>query len=133
MKYVRVPSIEEFDVLEYEVQKELIDGAESSFTTQRKVYEFLIEDYENVNDSLLREIRLFRKIGADRLRDMKHEIEAVAKDVSRVDEENKQLHELLVFLANQLNGRLSISTSSKSSSESAEDSFDSSLFLDNIT
>ncbi len=132
MRHVRVPSIEEFDHLEFEVQNEIIDGAESSFTTQKKVYQFLIDDYEAVNDSLLRELHLYRKNAAVHLLNMKDEIEAVRSDVSRVDEENKQLHELLVFFGNQLNGRLSTNTSSSSLSISKEDSSDTSRFLDSM-
>ena len=124
MRYVHPSSLGEMDRLEEEVLNEL-DGIETSFTSQSKVYRFLIQDYENVNSTLQRELTAYRETFNACRQELIKDVEMLRNDVSIVNKENTQLHEVMVFLANQLNGRLSIS----SSSESADDS---SVFLENI-
>ncbi len=132
MRHIRVPSLDELVLLESEVNDELIDGAETSFTTQRKVYQFLINDYEAVNASLSRELHLYRTKATNQFLDMKREVECMRIDVSRMDEENRQLHELLIYFGNQLNDRVCTCVSTSSSSISEEYAADSSGFLDNL-
>ena len=118
MLYVRPPSLDEIDKLENEVFKEL-DGVESSFTTQRKVFQHLIQDFERSNASLQREQKLYQKT-ADRLSEME-------VDIENLNNEIKQLHQLVIFLGNQLNRRISLGSTLSSTSTQ-----DESLTLDEM-
>ncbi len=137
MRYVRPRSLDELNNLDSEVTKEL-DGIETSFTTQRKVYQFLVRDYEEVNVTLQRELLTYRRnINTyrgninNRLDELTRDVELLRNEMSNVNNENEQLHEVVVFLSNQLNGRQSTNLSSSSSSSSSS-SDDASVFLDDI-
>ncbi len=135
MRHIRPLSLDEMDNLEDEVMNEL-DGVETSFTTQRKIYQFLVRDYEDVNASLQRELLAYRenistyqkKIN-NRFVELEKDVECLRNDLSNENRENEQLHELVAFLGNQLNGRASVNSSSSRSSVSE---VDSSVFLDDI-
>ena len=113
MFYIRPPSLDEMEKVEDEVFKEL-DGVESSFTTQRKVFQFLLNDYETTNSALKREQTIYCA-AFNRIPDM-------AKDIEKVNNEIEQLHQLVIFLGNQLNQRISLSNSSLSSTSSENES-----------
>ena len=113
MLYIRPPSLDEMEKVEDEVFKEL-DGVESSFTTQRKVFQFLLNDYETTNSALKREQTMYCA-AFNRIPDM-------AKDIEKVNNEIEQLHQLVIFLGNQLNQRISLSNSSLSSTSSENES-----------
>ena len=102
MKYVRTTSLGEMDRLEEEVYNEL-DGFETSFSSQRKVYQFLIQDYENVNSILQRELATYRDNFNTCRQELIRDAEVLRNDVSNVVKENTQLHELMIFFGNQLN------------------------------
>ena len=119
MLHVRPPSLDEIENLEHEVFKEL-DGVESSFTTQRKVFQFLIQDYETSNASLQREQQSCQK-AFDRLSEMEGDIRNLSNEIV-------ELHQLVIFLGNQLNRRISLGSSSLSSTSTQDES----LILDEM-
>ena len=118
-------------LLEEEVNKEL-DGPESSFGAQRRVYKFLIDDLNRDNSALIKELQTSKKDIVNRIDEINTEMEAMRSDLSSVNEENKQLHELVQFLGNQISGRRSTNESILSSSISEEKCFNTSQSLDKM-
>ncbi len=128
MRYLQPSLSEEMNLLEEEVYREMTD-AESSFITQRKVYQFLVNDLERHNISLTNELKEYRDDMKSRLDELKTEIADLRSQLDSEDSENRDLHELVFFFGNQLNRRKSKLVSSSTILESSESS---STFLDNI-
>ena len=101
MKYVEPSLWDELQYLEEEVNDELA-GVESSFTTQRKVYRFLIEDYEKVNSSLQEDLFICQNSVKTYQERIDQRLTEVTKELSDVNQENAQLHELVIFFGKQL-------------------------------
>ncbi len=121
--------MEEMEYLENEVRDEMYAvDAEKSFTTQKKVYTFLVEDLEAHNISLSNDLKLYREKMQRQLDDLHSEMSYLRKDLGEMNSENQQLHEMLVFFGNQVNQRASNNVSS-STLISCEDS---SALLENI-
>ena len=129
MRYIQPSLMEEMEYLENEVRDEMYAvDAEKSFTTQKKVYTFLVEDLEAHNISLSNDLKLYREKMQRQLDDLHSEMSYLRKDLGDVNSENQQLHEMLVFFGYQVNQRASNNVSS-STLISREDS---SALLENI-
>jgi hypothetical protein len=129
MEYIYPSISEEMEYLELEVKDEMSTvGAETSFTTQRKVFQFLVTDLENHNVALVEQMREYRKDTEKRLENVMIELLNLRRELDDVNRENVQLHEMLIFFGNQLNRRASTLRASNSSITSD----DSSILLDNI-
>lgn len=124
MRYIQIPPspMEEMEYLEKEVHDEMYAvDAETSFTTQKKVYTFLVEDLEAHTISLSNELKLYREQFQRQLDELHSEISCLKNDLGVVNSENQQLHDMLVFYGNQFNQCASNNVSS-SSLTSCEDS-----------
>ena len=129
MEYIYPSISEEMEYLELEVKDEMSTvGAETSFTTQRKVFQFLVTDLENHNVAFVEQMREYRKDTEKRLENVMIELQNLRRELDNVNRENVQLHEMLIFFGNQLNRRASTLRASNSSITSD----DSSILLDNI-
>ena len=95
--------MEEMEYLEKEVHDEMYSvDVETSFTTQKKVFTFLVEDLEAHNNSLSNELKLYREQFQRQLDELHSEISCLKNDLGDVTSENQQLHEMLVFYGNHL-------------------------------
>ena len=132
MRYIQPSEVDELQLLENEVTNEMDE--ESSFTTQRKVYHFLIEDIEAQNVSLTNELASYRDTIQERIDILHAEIGELRRDLGSVDTENKQLHEMLVFFGNQLNRHPSVTSLQSTSTDvsTVHGDRDSSMLLENI-
>ena len=117
----------ELEHLEEEVLKEM-DGVESSFTTQKKVYKFLINDLENHNESITNELISYRQEIQTRIDSLCAEVACLREVVDGVTRENVHIHEMLLFYANQYNRRATFNKDTLTSISSD----DSSVFLEEI-
>ena len=117
IKYIYPSFQDELNNLEDEVQREML-GSESSFTTQRKVFQFLINDLERENTSLCQEFVDGKYKLQHRVDELSEMINELRQEMDCMNTENKHLHETFVFFDNQLNQRLSNSDRSSSSTVS---------------
>ena len=129
IKYIYPSFQDELNNLEDEVQREML-GSESSFTTQRKVFQFLINDLERENTSLCQEFVDGKYKLQHRLDELSEMINELRQEMDCKNTENKHLRETIVFFGNQLNQRLS--NSDRSSSSTVSESVNSSAILDEI-
>ena len=115
--------------LEEEVCREMLDGVSSS-VTQRKVFQFLVNDLEKDNENLMNELSHSRNVIQPRIDDLLLLIQELRTEVESINTENQHLHETVVFLGNQLNRRMSCIKST--SSMVSEESVNSSIFLEEM-
>ena len=121
MKYV-YPS--EMDHLEDEVEKEL-EGVQNSFQT--KLVKTMIHEAKQGLSWFRAKVQDIQQGTETRMKNFNEELISVREELDHVNGENTHLHEMVVFLAKQLNQRMSTFTTSASSTLE-----ESSTFLDEL-
>ena len=121
MKYV-FPS--EMDHLEDEVEKEL-EGVQNCFQT--KLVKTMIHEAKQGLSWFRAQVQDIQQGTETRMKNFNQELSSVREELDHVNQENTHLHEMVVFLAKQLNQRMSTSTTSTSSTLE-----ESSTFLDEL-
>ena len=115
MEYVNVSLREEIEQLEQEVVREL--ESMERVLAKNTFGESALSWFKNQVQSLKLDTE-------NKMKDIDNNITLLKEELTAINDENRHLHEMVVFLGNQLNARMS--TKSERSIE------DSSLFLDDI-
>ena len=93
---------------------------EACFTTQRKVFKFLVNDLEDQNATLINQLQLYQENMEQKMKCLLLEVQQLKEELENVNTENQQIHEMMVFFGNQINRNVSeISPSTSSVSENS--------------
>ena len=120
MEYIQTSLYDEMEQLEREVEKELHDVLSSCDTS---LLRRVIQGAEEGSSQLKEQIHELRQEAETRRNSINDELKSLRKEMMEINNENQHLHEMMVFLSNQLN---------KQMSDTFRTSQNSSLLLDDI-
>ena len=116
MEYVQLSLMDEIQELEREVEKELRDVETLRRQTPSSIVQDVILEAAEKLSHLKEEVHQLKQDSETRKKHANNEFSSLREELNNINDENKHLHEMLVFLFDQLNSRISQTSGSTETS-----------------